>query len=97
MAQSGDHAAVLIRHEGLGRAEVVEVLRRCWPDAAVTDVPTLPPPWDFGTEDALELARTRRGTEPLRIVVLPQLAVRASYRPNTEPPKSMVEPMLFIM
>lgn len=72
MAHGDGRAALLIRHEGVGRGQIVEVLRRHWPDAQVTDITTLFPVWNLGIDDAVELARAKRGVEPLRIVVMGQ-------------------------
>lgn len=48
------------------------MLRRRWPEVAVAEVGALEPSWSMSVEDTTELARVRRGVEPLRIVVLPQ-------------------------
>jgi hypothetical protein len=72
MAQGDGKAMLLVRHSRIGEAEIVEVLRRHWPDAQVTDIATVFPAWNLGIEDAVELARSRRGVEPLRIVVMGQ-------------------------
>jgi hypothetical protein len=72
MAQNDGKATLLVRHAGVGRGEIVEVLRRQWPDAQVTDIAKASPVWNLGIEDAVELARAKRGVEPLRIVVMGQ-------------------------
>ena len=78
---TGDGAALLlIRHAGVERAEVAAVLRRRWPAAAIGEVGAAEPSWSLSTADAAELARARRGVEPLRIVVLAQRAAGAGVR-----------------
>jgi hypothetical protein len=72
MALGSGTAMLLVRHPGIGEAEIVKVLRRHWPDAQVTDITTAFPIWNLGIEDAVELARAKRGVEPLRIVVMGQ-------------------------
>jgi hypothetical protein len=72
MAKGDGTAMVLIRHQGIDRPEIVEVLRRHWLNAQVTGITKASPVWDFGIDDAVELARARRGVEPLRIVVMGQ-------------------------
>lgn len=72
MASADRTAVVLVRHAGLERAEVADVLHRRWPDAAIGDVGSLSPSWEFAIEDAVELACARRGVEPIRLVILPQ-------------------------
>ena len=91
MASADRTAVVLVRHGGIDRAEVADVLHRRWPDAAIGDVGSLSPSWEFAIEDAVELARARRGVEPLRIVVLAQRtsltkpSVGRSLAPGLEP------------
>jgi hypothetical protein len=72
MTQGDGKAILLVRHTGIGQAEIVEVLRMHWPDAQVTDITTVFPVWNLGIDDAVELARAKRGVEPLRIVVMSQ-------------------------
>lgn len=78
MATGSGVAFVLVRHPGLARSEVAAVLRKRWPEIAVVDVDAAEPSWSMSTEDAAELARIRRGVEPLRVVVLPQRAADAA-------------------
>jgi hypothetical protein len=47
MVHGDGRATLLVRHESVGRGEIVEVLRRHWPDAQVQGVPGLEP-WDRG-------------------------------------------------
>jgi hypothetical protein len=74
---TGDAALLLVRHPGIGRSEVADVLGARWPDAFVGDIGAAEPSWTMTTEDAVELVRIRRGVEPLRIVVPPQRAAAA--------------------
>ena len=68
-------ALVLVGHAGVGRAEVGDMLRRRWPGAAIGDADEALPSWIMSAEDAAELARARRGAEPLRVVVAAQRGV----------------------
>jgi hypothetical protein len=72
MATGDSTVFVLVRHPGLTRQEVAAVLRRHWPAAVVGEVGAAEPSWSMPVEDAAELARARRGVEPLRIVVMAQ-------------------------
>jgi len=72
MAGGDRKALVLISHDGVDRQDVLEALRRRWPDAVVKSVEQEAPMRAMMAEDAADLARRRRGVEPLRIVVLPQ-------------------------
>jgi hypothetical protein len=74
---ASDAALVLVRHPDIERSEVADVLGARWPDALVGGVGAAEPSWTMTTEDAAELARIRRGVEPLRIVVPPQRAAAA--------------------
>jgi hypothetical protein len=76
MAAGDRTALVLVRHPGVTRGEAAQVLRRRWPSAAIGDVWAASPSWEMPVEDAAQLARARRGVEPLRIVVLAQRADR---------------------
>ena len=85
----GDHKAlVMISHQGVDRREVLDVLRRRWPDVVVKDLEHEEPTWTMTADDAAELGSRRRGVEPLRIVVMPQRVQRVTVA--TAP---MIEPM----
>jgi hypothetical protein len=62
----------LVRHPETTHAEIAEVFSRRWPEMTVGDVEVASPNWEIAVEDAVELARIRRGVEPLRILVLPR-------------------------
>lgn len=95
MATGDGTAFVLVSHPGPARSEVAAVLRKRWPEVAVVDADALEPSWAMPTEDAAELARIRRGVEPLRVVVLPQREVdRAAHGlTRVDPAPIAVEPM----
>ncbi len=95
MATGDGVMLVLVCHPGVARSEVADVLRRRWPAAVVQDVGAAEPSWSMPTEDAAELARVRRGVEPLRIVVLPQSAADPAMLGLTgaAPAAMVVEPM----
>lgn len=76
LATGGGTALVLVGHAGVERDEVGRVLCRRWPGAAVGDAATTLPSWNMSGEDAAELARARRGAEPLRVVVAAQHVAR---------------------
>jgi hypothetical protein len=92
---TGDAALLLVRHPGIGRSEVADVLGVRWPDASVGDVGAAEPSWQMATEDAAKLARIRRGVEPLRIVVPPQRAAAIELFHGTWTPAAQetLEPM----
>jgi hypothetical protein len=83
MATGDDTAFVLVRHPGVARQEVAAALRRRWPAAVVREVGAAEPSWSMSVEDAAELARARRGVEPLRIVVLAQRTANTCERCRT--------------
>jgi hypothetical protein len=74
---------MLVSHPGIARLEVADILRKRWPAAVLQDVGATEPSWSMSTEDAAELARIRRGVEPLRLVVLPQRAADVEGRSRT--------------
>ena len=77
MATAQGIALVLVGHAGVARAEVVRALSGRWPGAAVGDPAAALPSWIMSAEDAAELARARRGAEPLRVVVAAQRGARS--------------------
>jgi hypothetical protein len=94
MAQADGKAMLLVRHPGIGKAEIAEALRRRWLHALVEDAVEMSPVWDFGIDDAVELARAKRGVEPLRIVVMAQRYVGACSDPlEVAAGSGMKEPM----
>ena len=64
---------VMVSHEGIDRSEVQDVLQRRWPDVVIKKRGQEEPAWEMLPDDAAELGRCRRGVEPLRVVVMPQL------------------------
>jgi hypothetical protein len=86
MASGTGVALALVAHEGVDRREVLDVLGRRWPTIAVKNLEQERPAVAMTAGDAADLGSRRRGTEPLRIVVLPQ-----RDRQPTVP--SIIEPM----
>ena len=80
MATGDDTAFLLMRHPGVTRHEVAAVLRRRWSAAVVREVGAVEPSWSLFTGDAADLARARRGVEPLRILVIAQRAANTGER-----------------
>ena len=80
MATGDDTAFLLMRHPGVTRHEVAAVLRKRWPAAVVGEVGAVEPSWSMSVQDAAELARARRGVEPMRIVVLAQRGANTDER-----------------
>ena len=72
MASGDGRVLVLVSHSGVDRREVFEVLRRRWRQVVVKDIAEEAPSSAMTVEDAADLARWRRGMEPLRCVILPQ-------------------------
>lgn len=69
----GDRVAlVLVSHDGVDQREVLDVLRRRWPEVVVKTWEQEEPAVAMVAGDAADLGRCRRGIEPLRIVVMPQ-------------------------
>jgi hypothetical protein len=73
----GDHAAmVMISHDGVDRRDVLDVLRRRWPDVVLKGLELEEPAWTMTPDEAADLGGRRRGVEPLRILVMPQKITR---------------------
>jgi hypothetical protein len=72
MAGGDGTALVLVSHDGVDRREVLDVLRRRWPDVVVKTLEQEQPAVAMLPGDATNLGRCRRGVEPLRLVILPQ-------------------------
>ena len=69
---------MLISHEGVDRRELLDVLRRRWPDVVLKDLEHEEPMWAMTPDDAADLGTRRRGVEPLRIMVMPQRISRVT-------------------
>jgi hypothetical protein len=81
----GNHTAlVLISHQGIERRELLDVLRRRWPEITLLDLAQEEPAWEMTPEDAADLGTRRRGVEPLRIMVMPQKVSRVTVSPTPE-------------
>jgi hypothetical protein len=64
---------MLVRHPpGLTRSDVELVLSRRWPGALISEVGHAVPSWPLSVVEMAELARLRRGVEPLRRLILAQ-------------------------
>jgi hypothetical protein len=69
----GERAAlVMIRHEGIDRPKVQDVLCARRPAVIVTSLGHEEPTVAMSATDVAERGRCRRGIWPLRIVVMPQ-------------------------
>ena len=73
MAGGDATALVLTTHEGVDRREVLDALRRRWPDVVVKELEQETPTVAMSPADAVDLGRCRRGVEPLRIVIMPMI------------------------
>ena len=85
MAGGDRTALVMVSHEGVDRCEVLNVLRRRWPDVTVKSLEQEEPSGVMTADDAAGLGRFRRGAEPLRIVILPQRDLQPTTSPIIEP------------
>ena len=70
--------SVPISHQGIDRRELLDVLRRRWPDVVVKGLEHEEPTWEMTAQDAADLGTRRRGVEPLRILVMPQKISRVT-------------------
>jgi hypothetical protein len=59
----------MISHQGVDRREVLNVLRRRWPDVVVKEFEHEEPTWAIAAVDAADLGKRRRGVEPMPIIV----------------------------
>jgi hypothetical protein len=84
----GSRVLMLIRHQGIDPAEVWAILERRWPDVMLIDPGNIEPSCRMSVDNTADLARRRRGIQPIRIVIPPQIA--ASHDPWDEP-----MPMIF--
>lgn len=94
MLSANGEAVALVIHPDLRRSEVERSLRRRWADAAFP-----PPPGDrdflSSVDEAVFLARARRGVEPLRVLILAQ-RVRPAVQPSSGHHLQEPMPMAFI-
>ena len=86
----GNQALILMQHPGLGRASLWSALERRWPNVVLADPGCVEPTSAMTAEAAAALARRRRGVEPIRVVILPQV-MAATDQENWGDPM----PMLF--
>ena len=79
----GNHIAmVMISHQSIDRREVLDLLRRRWPEVVMKDLEHEEPTWAMTADDAADLGSRRRGVEPLRVVVMPQRVQRVIVAPT---------------
>jgi hypothetical protein len=70
----GDRALILVQHPAIDRDQVWSIFERRWSEVVLQDVGDIEPSSRMTVEDAVNLARCRRGVEPIRIVILAQMA-----------------------
>jgi hypothetical protein len=85
-----DHALVLIRHTCIDRNEVWSILARRWPDIVLSEPGNTEPSSILAVADAATLARRRRGLEPMRIVIMRQVAVTAGSTSGGDQPMALL-------
>lgn len=90
MAGGDRRALVLVSHDGVDRREVLDVLRRRWPDVVLKGLEQDAPTSEMVAEDAADLGRCRRGVEPFRIVIMPQQDQQTIISPIVEPMPTVV-------
>lgn len=76
---SQDSAVVFVQHSNIDRTVVWTKLEERWPQIVLADPDGHRPLWDMATEHAAELARRRRGIEPIRLIVRSQVALASGY------------------
>ena len=82
---SGNLALVLISHPEISRDDVWSILENRWPDIVMKDVGNAEPSSVMTVETTVSLARLRRGIEPLRIVIPPQMCATTSAEDWSQP------------
>ena len=91
----GGRMLLRVQHPGIARAALWSVLERRWSTVVLTDPGATEPASAMTVGNAAALARRRRGLEPVRIVVLPQVAAAAISQDGWDEPMPMPMPMLF--
>ena len=81
----GDRALMLVQHPGIKRASLWSVLELRWPDVVLADPGRIEPTSAMPVGTAAALARRRRGIEPIRVVVPPQVMAAVSQEDWNEP------------
>ncbi len=82
---SEDHLLVLMQHAHIDRRTVQVVLARRWPDVVLGDVGDAEPSAWMAVDDAVALARRRRGVEPIRVIIPAQMAAASLQKRWDEP------------
>jgi hypothetical protein len=85
MAGGDGTALVVISYGDTDRGEVLDALCRRWPDVVLKNLDQEIPTSAMAAKDAAELGRSRRGVEPLRIVIMPQHDLPLATSPIIEP------------
>jgi hypothetical protein len=75
----GNRALILIHHPGIDRDEVWDILERRWPEIILTDPGNIEPTTRITVNQAADLARRKRGIEPLRIILAPRRAASTAW------------------
>ena len=86
----GERMLLRVRHPGINRAALWSVLERRWPTVVLVDPGAIEPATAMTVADAAALARRHRGLEPVRIVILPQIATAAPQDGWDEPMPMLV-------
>ena len=88
----GRRVVLRVQHKGLTRSELMTFFGHRWAEATISASPSMPPisTVHMLLMDRITLALTRRGIEPLRIVVPPQGEWLSRVHPQT---CSYIEPM----
>lgn len=86
----GNRTLLLVQHPGISRASLWSVLERRWPNVMLCYPGYIAPSSVMTVQDAAALACRRRGIDPIRIVVMPQVIAITAQADWDEP-----MPMLF--
>lgn len=86
----GDRALILLQHPGIDWMRLWTVLERRSPDVVLTNPGSVEPTSALTVEAAAALARRRRGIEPVRIIVLPQVIAPAVGQDHWDEPMPML-------
>lgn len=86
----GNRGLILAQHPGIDRASFWVMLERRWPNVVLADLGSVEPASALAARDAAALARCRRGIEPVRVIVLPQVLASATEQENWDEPMPML-------
>lgn len=88
---SGDHVVLLVQHAGIEQDALWTVLERRWPEiivaeaSPVTVIRAVHPRSDLSVEQTVQMAVLRRGVEPIRVVIPPQVRAGVPGSVGDEP------------